>query len=802
MIHSDENNEKFTCFNEFITISLEKRSKKILVSSNIAMQNLSGIRPAINFFNKGNIKSIYPKENKDFSVESHEIVDEIGKGKQFNIFLEFGNHPDLLNISFPMILTIKLYETENFCTFQLKLNYTDNLPNLPLHSISPLQITSGRIVLKQNELVQPSNLKFFEHGFQSWSYSKLKGNDEGYESIIVDVIARIHQNHDNTLSGDFMSESVTMISDRKSKGSLCLGFITHNRCFSRVVLNRLKNPSEIRWLSAYSQFDNIILNLIEMDPISSEELLIGFHPFQGYYSLLNYAEITGKKMHVKILPPRIGWCSWYYYYVDITDKELLKNVEFFKSNPDLPVDMIQLDDGYFTNVGDFTSFNSKFPNGLLEFVEETHNQGKKAGLWIAPFFATESSELFRKNPSWFLKNATGEFIPVCFNWNEIEYALDVTYPEVQTHLINLIKKITNEWKFDFIKIDFIYAASIYQSVYYKKGLTRAQVYRSALQLIRDAMGDNKYILGCGAPLGPSIGLVDAMRVSEDTKEVWKTDVEPLYGDPCLKYALIATIYRSFTHNSLWINDPDCLIVRRNRSSLTEKEVELQITIFGLSGGQIFISDDMTGIEAERLNLALKIIPPIPKSAIPLDALYEPLPTLYFLSTQVLNKKRLLITVINWEDQPIERNFSITKILTLSGCEITTDQFIVFDWWNEQLIGCFKKNELVQLGTISPHSCKYLGIIPYQKDTTIFISSTVHIAQGSLEVVNFNLSKSKLKIELKLPGRHQGKLFILLPMNTKVHEEKENHSIQQTPWGLLYEIFVDFIDYSEVSLIFK
>ena len=800
-MHSDENNEKFILSNEFTTISFEKRSNNISICSNFTKQKLTGIKPAINFFYQGNLKSIYPIKNQEFSIKIYEITDELGVGKQFDISLKFGNHPDLPNISFPMILTIKLYKMENFCTFQLTGIPIDNLPNLPLHSISPLQITSGKIILNQYDLVQPSNFTFFEHGFQSWSYSKLKGNEEGYESIIVDVIARIHQNHDNRLSGHFISESVTAISDRNSKGSLCLGFITHNNCFSRIVLNRLEEPSEIRWLSAYSQFDNLPINSIKMNPISSEELFISFHPFQGYFNLLKYAEITGKRMHVKIRSPMVGWCSWYYYYVDITNNELLKNVEFFQNNPDIPIEMIQLDDGYFTAIGDFTSFNSKFPNGLLEFVEQTHRQGKAAGLWIAPFFASESSELFKKNPSWFLKDSTGEFITVCFNWNEIEYALDLSNIEVQAHLNSLINKITEEWKFDFIKIDFIYAASVYQSLYQEKGLTRAQVYRNGLELIRRIIGNKKYLLGCGAPLGPSIGLVDAMRVSEDTKEVWETDTEPLYGDPCLKYALISSIYRSFMHNSFWINDPDCLMVRENRSSLTEKEVELQVTIFGLSGGQVLLSDDMTKLEVERLNLALKIIPPIPRCAIPLDALYEPLPSLYFLSTRVINEERLLLALINWEDHPIKKNFSIVDILNMSACENTSDLFLVFDWWNEQLIGCYRWDERIELDTIFPHSCKYLSLIPYEKDTSIFISSTVHVAQGSLEVKNLNLSKLGIEIELQLPGRHQGKLFFLLPIEIKIQRKKVKFNVQKTPWGWLYEFLVDFIDSTKLILDF-
>ena len=41
-------------------------------------------------------------------------------------------------------------------------------------------------------------------------------------------------------------------------------------------------------------------------------------------------------------------------------------------------------------------------------------------------------------------------------------------------------------------------------------------YRAGLALVRDAVGPDVYLVGCGAPILPSVGLVDAMRVSPDT----------------------------------------------------------------------------------------------------------------------------------------------------------------------------------------------------------------------------------------------------------------------------------------------
>lgn len=89
--------------------------------------------------------------------------------------------------------------------------------------------------------------------------------------------------------------------------------------------------------------------------------------------------------------------------------------------------------------------------------------------------------------------------------------------------------------------------------------TGASAYREGLRIIREASGD-AYIVGCGAPILPSVGLVDAMRVSPDTAPEW----EPPSGDlahPGGRAAIISGEGRAFQHGRFWVNDADCLIVR-------------------------------------------------------------------------------------------------------------------------------------------------------------------------------------------------------------------------------------------------
>jgi alpha-galactosidase len=54
-------------------------------------------------------------------------------------------------------------------------------------------------------------------------------------------------------------------------------------------------------------------------------------------------------------------------------------------------------------------------------------------------------------------------------------------------------------------------------------------YRRALALLRDAAGPDAFVLGCGAPLLPSLGLVDAMRISPDIMPTWEPPDVPRPG---------------------------------------------------------------------------------------------------------------------------------------------------------------------------------------------------------------------------------------------------------------------------------
>jgi alpha-galactosidase len=96
--------------------------------------------------------------------------------------------------------------------------------------------------------------------------------------------------------------------------------------------------------------------------------------------------------------------------------------------------------------------------------------------------------------------------------------LDVTHPDVIPWLVDLMS-LVRRWGFDYVKLDFLYGAAM-------KGhrhipTPREAAMREALRHIRKALGDDAYLLACGVPILPGLGLCDAMRVGPDVSHQWE-----------------------------------------------------------------------------------------------------------------------------------------------------------------------------------------------------------------------------------------------------------------------------------------
>ncbi len=298
-----------------------------------------------------------------------------------------------------------------------------------------------------------------------------------------------------------------------------------------------------------------------------------------------YAELLGerfgKELNIRTSSPgsrsapnRI-WCSWYSLYNEISERQVLKilsDIGPFKGNKNLPFDVFQIDDGWQVGIGGWEP-NKKFSSGMDGLAAHIHGAGRKAGLWLAPLLIVPSSSVYREHRDWLLHDKTGRLVSAGFNWKEPLYALDTTHPAALDWLANLMRKV-REWGYDYAKLDFLYAGALPGKRY--MDIPRETAYRNGLKTIREALGD-AYLLTCGAPILPSIGLCDGIRVGPDMAGHFTSHLDDNllmnFSRPGGRNALRTSF------NRLWLQplvhtDPDVVYFRSRQSNLTPEEKSL------------------------------------------------------------------------------------------------------------------------------------------------------------------------------------------------------------------------------------
>lgn len=249
------------------------------------------------------------------------------------------------------------------------------------------------------------------------------------------------------------------------------------------------------------------------------------------------------------------WCSWYHYFTQVSQDDIEENLAAIREL-DLPVDVVQIDDGYQSDIGDWAVPSARFDSVPATF-ERIHQAGFRSGVWTAPFIVGERSAVFQEHPERLLRDGDGNPVPACWNWDQTLYAVDTTHPSTQEWLHEVFTWF-REMGLSYHKIDFVYAAAMDGTRH--EDVSGIEAYRRGVELVRAAIGPDSYLLGCGAPQLPSVGLVDAMRVSPDIAPHYR----PTDGDmsqPSVLSAAVTGRARAFIQGRWWINDADCLIVR-------------------------------------------------------------------------------------------------------------------------------------------------------------------------------------------------------------------------------------------------
>jgi alpha-galactosidase len=372
----------------------------------------------------------------------------------------------------------------------------------------------------------------------------------------------------------------------------------------------------------------------------------------------------------------------------------------------------------------------------------------------------------------------------------------MSHPAAQEYVRKVIDTSVHSWGFQYLKLDFLYAATI-PGQPFNPGLTRAQIYNQAMKLIRDAAGEDTYILGCGAPIGGMIGHVDAMRIGADVASDWKPKykgVELLFPNepniPSVENAMQNTITRAWFHNRWWMNDPDCLLLR-STTHLTEEEIHTQASLTALSGGLVLLSDDLEQIPPERLKIIQSMIPIIGKTPMVLDWHQKLSPSKLRVDLDGPTGEWHLISYTNWEDHPIQ------PVLYLEDYNIGNDSsWVVSSFWDSKIT--FPEKGKLNMGTLPPHATWLASIRKVIPNQSIFAGSNLHISQG-LEVSEWKDSGKQITLNFLLPHKCSGEIFLRIPAIEIEVIDSKGKSDLLTGKDQLFEIPVKFDRETQITI---
>lgn len=461
-----------------------------------------------------------------------------------------------------------------------------------LNALERLELFSLEVMMPQ----ELEGMSFYANGFQSWSASPLMDKNHRHKQLakLLKYIFRLRY------YGDYDFNKAAMEAG-DSYSHLYLELQLEGR--TKVFYGDLKPHDSYTMFSvdyksdmvtACSDLDGLVLEAGE----SLEVFKISISPTSDtWFSLLGLERPEAPKI--------TGWTSWYNYYKKITEYILESNMRSI-TEAGLEIDAFQIDDGYFTHVGDWLEPNDRFPGGMKAMADIITDHGWTPGLWSAPFVTDNSSAIFNEHSNWILRTPDGKLQTAGWNptWTGIFYALDIYSDDFREYLTGVYDTMINDWGYKLLKLDFLYAAGIVPG----QGKTRCRIMADAMDFLLE-ITDGAKILACGAPLGPAAGKCHYCRIGGDIAHTWENKLLKAlnYRERISTAASLGnTVSRSLLNGRFFLNDPDVFILRDTKEiRMTGEEKDILFKTNMENSGLVFFSDDVSAYDEQTLSKVKK-----------------------------------------------------------------------------------------------------------------------------------------------------------------------------------------------------
>ncbi|MFO7636129.1 MAG: hypothetical protein R6W96_02330 [Clostridia bacterium] len=421
---------------------------------------------------------------------------------------------------------------------------------------------------------------------------------------------------------------------------------------------------------------------------------------------------------------------------------------------------------------------ASFPRGLRWLSDHLAGNGMELGLWMAPFWIPDKyTSHFGEQKDQVLKYK-GEYVREekgfkFYGLGKLPpeerlgfYCRDGSHPDAQEYIKDVFTAY-REMGIRYYMIDFLWAGSgstpgafLYDEYHDKTLVKGPGPYRSLLKVIREAAGEDTYLLSSTGPTFQNIGLVDGVRAAPDYGEgrpliqgfaeypgTYMQMNWNLLKTVCTNYATTFFTDRLFYHNDAF----NMLTVDR---PIPLNEARISTSMFGLSGGPVMLGDEIPEIDEERLRLIKCVLPQYGKNAVPLDLFHsEDYPRLYALDVETSWDHWKVLGVLNLEGENLSREIRFQDLDLLDDVE-----YDVFEFWDMRYMGSFREGFTAN---VPEYGVKVFRIAGKRAHPWV-LSTDMHLTQGGMEIlsVSWDDENSTLRVDCTRPAGEKGLVYLI------------------------------------------
>jgi len=280
------------------------------------------------------------------------------------------------------------------------------------------------------------------------------------------------------------------------------------------------------------------------------------------------------------------------------------------------------------------------------------------------------------------------------------------------------------------------------------------------------MGEDTFFMACSCPLGSAVGWVDGARVSADTSDRWRA--YPIPWDktnaPAARNAVRNTVSRQAMHRSWFLNNPDCLVLRDGSGCgefisgfLSPDQVKGCISVSVLSGGLLFLTDNLGKLAPPRLKMASTLFPHAFSGCRAVDDGGQgECSELLVQHMEAPEGCYDVVALCNWTGAADARAATLDSlgVTPLSGQVVHA-----FEWWSSTCTRGWAGT--LSCASVPAHSARVFALRVRDESDAVYLGSDIHMSCGK-ELASWRSWKGGFEARVEL-GRHsEGSIWFYIP----------------------------------------